>query len=51
MSKQTTGKTITRTFDADTPLSADEHGLLVRLPYSITVRGGGKFGAATSLDQ
>ena len=31
MSKEATGKIITRTLDADTPLSADEQAMLVRL--------------------
>jgi hypothetical protein len=31
MSKLTTGKTIKRTIDANTPLSADDQALLVRL--------------------
>lgn len=31
MSKLTTGKTITRTRDADTPLSVDEQAMVVRL--------------------
>ena len=31
MNNRTTEKTITRTLDADTPLSADEQAMLVRL--------------------
>jgi hypothetical protein len=38
MNNRATGKIITRTLDADTPLSVDEQAMLVRIAYRFCMK-------------